>query len=402
MLVVATRALPTAGSPPSTTRPQPSGAAKIDSGWRRILVTDRTGAAGTEHYLMAAGSGGLVVLAPDGGCRTWFSRDGKVWQPGDDAGLDEPIGEKVIVSVGLVASWKDGFLAVGQHIWQGPEEAPSETASAWVWFLRAGEPWVTQPGDPSFAGAVMSEAAVAHDRIVLAGIEGGSSRGPRRAMTWTSLDAREWRPPASGSDPFTGFDRVHVTAAPEGFVAWADTLTSHQRTEPVLWSSRDGSSWQAVPTGGAFAGVGIDRIAQVGSELLAVTTVGCTKRFLVSSDARSWRSAATGSEPDASTLRCASEISAVAAGRAGIVIGGGDRLVDWNSGTEKPALWFSRTGRSWHRIAIGQLLASTEWGAISFAGIAALGDGFVVAGGLPVEPGNKPSFVPAVWLWSGR
>lgn len=152
-------------------------------------------------------------------------------------------------------------------------------------------------------------------------------------LVWAQADL----PPA----PRFATEHIAAVAADgSGFVAVGFREVAGQR-DGVVWFSSDGRSWEIVGVPAAFAGVdmvdvaaGVGGFVAIGSSLGEAGVVTVVYR---SDDGRIWERLAV---PGAANTYA----SSVAGGPSGYVAAG-------NSGDGGSAVWISRDGRTWERVA---------------------------------------------------
>jgi hypothetical protein len=262
----------------------------------------------------------------------------------------------------------NGFLAVGT---QGPNPV-----------LAAGSPdgatWDSLTGSVVFGRAIDSVATgprgwVAAQRIE---VRGGAGVG---TVLWYSPDGRTWLRLADQADVGISFPGSLV-AGPWGFAMEGQWVDANGTSQPRVWLSRDGRSWQAMPLldwqpdlvvvldgavlalgarntalttdglawvdGGLVPGneyTGIGAAAALGSGVLAIVfgehgpTVMRGTLDLRATPPLTWADAGVPLSPGTTNL------TALASGALGAIVLG------FNRQTLQPISWVSADGRAWRR-----------------------------------------------------
>ena len=188
--------------------------------------------------------------------------------------------------------------------------------------------------------------------------------GGTAPRAWVSADGRHWRFKALDPQSFSGVVRLSAPAPGKRGLVMVGTVKGPPSTEVVplphgvVWRSTNGLSWQRIPDPtGVFNGATLSAVTSGGPGYVAVGTVqiqpsptlasNYRAAVWLSRDAVHWRRA-----PDAGAGFSAAFINDVAAGGPGLVAVG---LAPGPPGhLPVSAIWISRTGSSWRRVALGQ------------------------------------------------
>jgi len=226
----------------------------------------------------------------------WSSADGVTWTP---SALGSPTVGQTVLPRAIVASTQ-GFLVVGQY------ERPAGSAPAVVapstpviWFSPDGRHWKSA----SFSGDSQVGAIAAHGSGFIAG--GAQSIGGRwLPAIWTSSDGFAWSNPIGLPDGQTSVANEYlsvnaIAVGPDRILAVSGRL-GHETTGRI-WSSIDGTTWQAV----ANLAAGDPRIGVIGWTPIGFIAAGlvgedpAVQTLVVSSssDGRTWEQQVTAPEP---------------------------------------------------------------------------------------------------------
>jgi len=211
--------------------------------------------------------------ANDGGnAVAWTSPDGLAWTR--IAGAREVFGGSGVQSLRDVAPGGPGLVAVG-----------SDGFDAAIWVSEDGTTWRRIDG-PDF-GRDLAAVTTLGDDIVVVG-----QRDDDTPAVWTSADGFDWRPvglppsdEAGGFGPFSEW-MTDVTTGRNGFIATGTTFRS-----AVIWTSRDGLTWQRIPQAGDLLQRGLDLVATDGSRFAAAGIAeegDYSMQILLSGDGATW------------------------------------------------------------------------------------------------------------------
>lgn len=150
--------------------------------------------------------------------------------------------------------------------------------AAVAWQSVAGSSW-TGPRPLDVSPQLAAETVVATCGSGSSAIAVGSMSTPRygqRPAAWSTTDGSSWTTsvflPAPPPGSFTSVDGCLSTG--NGFIAYGSTSTSRQASQPVLWSSGDGTTWQQLST--TFTGVSRARLRAPESAPLDEVSTGTT------------------------------------------------------------------------------------------------------------------------------
>jgi len=218
-----------------------------------------------------------------------------------------------------------------------------------------------------------------HPAARLAGGPGGwLAVGPQ--AIWTSPNGQTWTLAAThGITPMLSSDSMWVlNSTSDGFLAAGVTATGPHETQAVIWTSRDGLTWQrktAAQLGLAGPGETVRSISYItsrGADTLIsgqVTRAGASYAgvWLSTDGGSTWRRVTVPADQGAGDA-----ISGLGSDAAGLLA---VRPAQSASGTSGGVAYFSRNGTSWHYA--GTIGASADW----TPGLVKGSDyGFVVAG----------------------
>jgi hypothetical protein len=214
---------------------------------------------------------------------TWSSPDGRAWERADVRPADSDVSE----AFAAMAPAEGGRLAVG---WAG-DGAASDAA---VWREADGE-WQQVEGAAGVMGGEHEQwafdVAVSPERgMVVAG--GESTWGEVRARVWFSGDGETWEAVDGGPGGVfdaTGQESVReVAAVPDGFVA-VGSRTDDNDQDAVVWFSEDGRSWEEVEATG-LGGEGRQAMLGVNAQGGVIVAGGYTSGADGQSQPVVWRS----------------------------------------------------------------------------------------------------------------
>jgi hypothetical protein len=257
----------------------------------------------------------------------WESLDGRTWRRTTErAGFED-------TTVTHIAQKADGtFLALGLNC-----ALESECAGVRTWTSPDGVRWTP----------VVSNFPVAASVRVIPGGPGWIAVGTEAepdgiAAAWTSSNGWTWQRAA-------GIERVQVVirglgAIRGGFVAYGTASAGPLRSEPAVWTSRDGARWTRVPRQSAPTGNGGEALALKDGVLIAFARTGSGLEIWTSQDGISWRHRAGASAPFVVSGSRQIRIGTVINGGPGVIaIGSAESL----SGAEPIGVWLSADGIRW-------------------------------------------------------
>lgn len=241
-------------------------ASKIDGTWTR--------APDQASLRVDNAAGGMrSVIAFDGGFVAAGYRDdptvpkaaAAVWRSDDGLHwtLDDAGGAFADGRILGLAAQGDALIAVGTS-----GEEIRGPAAAWRWTKADG--W-RRAAVPPGGGAMRAVAAI-KGRLVAVGINPFDTG----AMVWTSADGTSWQ--AVGDQPAFHFFELAVrfqavTATDDGLVA-GGWRSDPGKGSSVFVTSQDGLVWTALPWQASFSGGQVDGVASAGRTLVAAGRVG--------------------------------------------------------------------------------------------------------------------------------
>jgi hypothetical protein len=219
----------------------------------------------------------------------------------------------------------------------------------------------------------------------------GCAKGDKRchAAVWTSVDGDVWtRVPDSAIfdvGPYVASRRGEMTDVIQGgpglIAVGRELLANERRT--VIWTSPDGLSWTRVPDSPTFERGTIEAVTAggpgyvaVGSEIVGTLAVAAV---WTSVDGVAWERAPAGSGFDLggpghfNDGRVHAAMTDVVAGPPGLVAVGS--ACTPTGGTCRAAVWTSKDGIAWARVADNPVFDGSMYGVASWAG------GLVAVGG---------------------
>lgn len=195
-----------------------------------------------------------------------------------------------------------GFLVAGSYIVGGTWTGPGSRLAAQVWRSTDGGEWTRVDGQEALASTPSEEllgvsvAARPGGPAVLAGNAspiGSAAPGPPTGALWRSADGLAWKrvdPAAAAMGGGPSSQLASVVAGPKAFVA-AGVITNAGRSEPAIWTSADGGSWQraaAADPAPAGAVVRVLDLAVTATRMWLVWSDGGVVRLASSPDGRHW------------------------------------------------------------------------------------------------------------------
>jgi hypothetical protein len=290
----------------------------------------------------------------------------------DWARLPDPFGKGVAGYLDAVAAYKGGFIAVGTT-----DDAVAITSGD-------GLTWSSPTPLPGGAGAYVDALAVGPDLIVAAGSSSGCCGGGGRALLWTSKDGSTWQrvPNEAG---FADAGISGLAAVGHGFVAVGIANTTEVANDAAFWYSPDGLAWTRLTSVPGLKTGWMNGVTSSASGIVAVGTRGNPNigpsAVWTSSDGKTWK--------------LAKESAALESGVMQAVTSLGDAFVAVGRDADGHAqVWRSGNGSSW-TLDVPQPSSSA-----SFAGF----DDIVVIGaqlvGLEQVSMSPSPSASVVWTWS--
>ena len=138
-----------------------------------------------------------------------------------------------------VAAGPGGFVAVGSEVGAGGFRATA-------WYSPDGLVWTRTQSDMAgdSAGAVVQFGS----GYVAAGWSPGEN-GDDRALFWTSPDGRTWEAAPDAKDLHDVGSSPVLAAAGQHLVAFGGRSHAWVATEPLVWTSQDGVTWESQASG---------------------------------------------------------------------------------------------------------------------------------------------------------
>ena len=267
--------------------PGPSGSPSVSPGpdavaWGGLLWKAPTPAPdGDVRVVIPFGSSMVAVGSVNGPDRTsaaaWRSVDGVTWErtlldgePGGDAQLS------------FVVPTSSGLLAIGSA---GPRclvegegaQCPRLPTDVWTtWTSVDGTAWTRIPRPPVFVGADISGLASGPGGLMAIG-----SRGFDHPRLWTSTDGTDWQAQHLPGDVFRSAHFMDVASTPGGWVivgsAGGTPPTGMAISDPngsrgAAWLSTDGQTWTAAHVAGHGSQVELRTVYQGADGLVALGT----------------------------------------------------------------------------------------------------------------------------------
>jgi hypothetical protein len=220
---------------------------------------------------VAYGPAGYVTVGlhqPSGGDSTaiaWHSSDLKGWNRGSGAGANDFGAGRWMRDVTATST---GYVAVGG-------QSKDNVSQPVVWTSIDGRKWAALPANPPLPSGASSgyfRQVVSRGPVLIA-LGTATTASKTADFAAVSSDAgKTWRPQTLASSALTS-----VTATPKGFTVTGTTGPSG-RSDVVLWTSPDGTSWRRIlPHGLGLNGSGAQQLTAsiaIGNELLAVGLSG--------------------------------------------------------------------------------------------------------------------------------
>jgi hypothetical protein len=240
----------------------------------------------------------------------------------------------------------------------------SAGASAGLWRSTDANHWQRLPVPPAMRGAWIRAATTFRGRLVAIGAI-ASPDGTATPTAWTSADGTSWTRARAASD-WQGVELIDIAAGPDGLVA-----VGRRETEQGAgaWTSSDGSTWTPLPpTSGLPFGFGFMEIRAVAYGEGVFVAVGRSDEgqpnssgaVWTSPDGRAWTKVdgatvfgSTGASPSQREVALSDVVNrgpgfvavGTAVGSSGMVVG---------------AIFTSRTGFAWTRVAVDDGLEASE------------------------------------------
>ena len=392
---------PTVGTVTTPARPsQPE-----EMGWVRVSHDEAVFGGGGDQVVMAVEASplGLVAVGIDEGepdineddtATIWLSSDGSTWTraANDPTFRDAEIRDVVWFSASAA------FVAVGRYVSDGA-----------VWLSADGTSWsrvALLPFAHLGGGIEMESVIAAGPGLVAVGRE-WLSEGASIPAVWTSTDGRVWgRVEVDMCNLQEENENAIVDVADHGtgLLAVGFIGTSARTYEPAIWSSSDGTSWQAIEISDADARSSVLRAIEANDQLVWV--VGDSEAEHV--DARAWRSTDRGQTWTPKQVETGQvgipALNHITDTPTGWVAVGADGTTRHEFGETIAAVWQSSDGYSWIRHEPRQisLLPTGSATGVVMTAVSAFG-GAVVAGGFEgatcATRFNRCDLDAAFWLW---
>lgn len=185
---------------------------------------------------------------------------------------------RALPSLGAVAAWRDGFVAF------------ADSGSTILWTSKDGRAWT--PGRPTpraFADAVVTDVVAGGPGLVAVGarLDPGETDEPVGGLVWTSRDGATWERVPGDPAVFSGVGMSAITASRDGLVGFGGRIPDNV---PELWVSRDGRTWTREAAEGPFDPPrgGVADLSQHAGRLVAVGRDAAGGAIWASDDGRSW------------------------------------------------------------------------------------------------------------------
>ncbi|HEY5435697.1 MAG TPA: hypothetical protein VIK13_10725, partial [Candidatus Limnocylindrales bacterium] len=246
-----------------------------------------------------------------------------------------------------IAAGPGGFVVVGSQ--NGPGGSRST-----AWYSPDGLAWTRTQSDlgGDSAGAVVQFGP----GYVAAGWTPGEN-GVDRALFWTSPDGRTWAAAPDAKDLHDVGSTPRLAAVPQHLVAFGGKSHAWVASEPLVWTSQDGVTWQSQASSGVVAP--LSSVPPLASGQPAVTGLGVGG--LIATDG-----------------------GFVAAGEA-FTLGPGSGPV-----MGRRVVWMSSTGGSWSVVAeLPEGSADPESGP-AMVGPLVVHQGRLLVFGIPLGAGSAP------------
>jgi hypothetical protein len=263
--------------------------------WEPATVTQPAGTIAA----VAAGPSRLVavgtVFVETSGPAAWTSVDGRTWEALPPSAFAGSAGHKP-GALEDVAAGPGGFVAVGSEVGAGGFRATA-------WHSPDGLVWTRTQSDMGgdSAGAVVQFGS----GYVAAGWSPGEN-GDDRALFWTSPDGRTWEAAPDAKDLHDVGSSPVLAAAGQHLVAFGGRSHAWVATEPLVWTSQDGVTWESQASAGVVAPLPSDAPAASGEPATVGLLIGGligTDRGFVASGGAFTLGAAAGNAPGMSTTR---------------------------------------------------------------------------------------------------
>lgn len=222
-------------------------------------------AVGTKGTLVAGGENAWGEVRP----RLWFSADGDSWQSvdGGPGGALDSTGEE---SVQAVASYKDGFVAVGWRDVGGDQDGVA-------WVSADGVTWEEFEA-PSLGGAGRQslQSVVEFNGVLVAGGFVTDAHGQGRPVIWRSGDGQGWSAPSAPLPIHDNNRNAASDMSVRSLTVSGDTLLAAGGDDwrPHLWHTTDPAKpWQLLPDPAKAPfedGIALEDIGRFGDVMVAV------------------------------------------------------------------------------------------------------------------------------------
>ncbi len=195
---------------------------------------------------VAAGPGRLVAVGSveDGVSRpaAWTSVDGRTWQALPASAFAGSAGREP-GALDDIAAGPGGFVVVGSEVGRRGSRAAA-------WHSADGLTWTRSQADMGgdSAGSVVPFGS----GYVASGWAPGED-GDARALFWTSADGRTWTAAPDTKDLHDVGSSPVLAAAGQHLVAFGGRSHAFAGTEPSVWTSQDGVTWQRQDSSGVVA-----------------------------------------------------------------------------------------------------------------------------------------------------
>jgi hypothetical protein len=242
------------------------------SSWKRDASFKPSGDGRLLPFAAAAGSAGYVIVGEDSySAAIWYSADLKTWQRGKGVRPQDITGAAGASHwMHAVTAGAFGYVAVGGLNDPTIRNAPSGRPA--VWTSGDGKAWALQqlPVPDGCVEASFSQVAAKGNTVVATGT--AATQNGWAAFAEVSDDGgKSWQPVRLPS-PAAGSIVTAFTVTPTGLLI-AGSSGRVGRTSVVLWTSREGHSWNSLrPQGTGLSGNAenwLSAVATTGNRLVA-------------------------------------------------------------------------------------------------------------------------------------
>jgi len=340
----------------------PTGRAPLEAGlqaealvWKTVTSPSDLGGSGDQLINRVATDGDQLIAVGESGqsldsdAAVWRSTDGLTWKQVSDRDLRAP-GDQVAWAV----TFSDELIVAA-----GSDNSSGEFDAA-VWTSENGVKWTRTRGNIEELGGegdqLISRVAVGERGFVAVGSE--RVLGEWSAAAWVSADGKKWtQAPTDDADlGGSGRQEMRGVAIADDQIVAVGSDESSGTLDAAVWVSRNGLQWKRLRQNEeAFGRDGEQVMTSVVAGEDGFVAVGWDT-ILGSKDAAAWTSS------DGTIWKRSSVDEEVLGGRGKQVIFGLDRLgdglvavgLDTSGGGGDAAVWTSRDGERWLKVAGGE------------------------------------------------